>query len=420
VVDVRLPRWRKSLTVNAASLMTATVATNLLGLGFWVLAARLKSPVVVGRAAAAVTALTLLATISQLNMTNILLRLLPAAGRLSAMLIRRTYLIVAGVAIVVSTGFVLSGPGARVVTGGWEARALFAVAVCVLAIFALQDSVLTGLRMAPWVPVENASFGAAKLLLLPLLVMIAAPGAIVVAAVVPAVIAVLVVTRLLFARVLPRLRTVEGRLPGRQRLVSFISGDYVGNVCTTATVQLMPLLVLWKLGPAPAAYFTLPWLISMGITFLLWNVASSFVVETAGAHGQPDTLLRRSLLLWAGVAVGAMLVCVLGAVPLLSLAGPRYAANGAMLLRLIGLSAPFGAMVAVYSTLAFLDQRVWLLAAFQGAGGVLMLGLTLMLLPRVGLVAGGWASLVTQGLTAALMAPLALRRVRRGHFVEAL
>ena len=46
---MRLPRWRKSLTVNAASLMIATVVTNALGLVFWVVAARLKSPVVVGR-----------------------------------------------------------------------------------------------------------------------------------------------------------------------------------------------------------------------------------------------------------------------------------------------------------------------------------------------------------------------------------
>ena len=417
---MKLPRWRKSLTVNAASLMTATVATNLLGLGFWVVAAHLKSPVVVGRAAAAVTALTLLATIAQLNMTNVLLRLLPSAGRLCAMLIRRTYIVVASVGLVISTVFVLSGPGARVVTGGWEARALFVGGVCVLTIFALQDSVLTGLRMAPWVPVENVSFGAAKLLLLPLLVMVAEPGAIVVAAVLPAAIAVLVVTRLLFVRVLPRLRGVEGRLPGRRRLISFIGGDYVGNVFTTATVQLMPLLVLWKLGPAQAAYFTLPWLISMGITFLLWNVASSFVVETAGEHGRPDALLRRSMLLWAGVAFGAMFVCVLGARPLLLLAGPRYAANGTMLLRLIGFSAPFGAMVAVYSTLAWLDQRVWLLAAFQGAAGLLMLGMMLALLPHVGLVAGGWANLATQALTAAVMGPLALRRVRRGRFAEAL
>ncbi len=91
-----------------------------------------------------------------------------------------------------------------------------------------------------------------------------------------------------------------------------------------------------------------------------------------------------------------------------------------MLLRLIGLSAPFAALVAVYSTLAWLDQRVWLLAAIQGVAGAMMLGLTLLLLPRVGLVAGGWANLATQALAAAVMAPLALRRVRRGRLVEAV
>ena len=187
--------------------------------------------------------------------------------------------------------------------------------------------------------------------------------------VVPAAVAVIVISALLFCRVLRALEQTEGTLPPRRRLMSFVAGEYATAICATATTQLIPLIVLWRLGPAQVAYLTLPWLISMGITLLLWNVASAFVVELAGAHEHSGALLQRTLLLWAGVVSGALVVCVLAAGPLLSLAGASYAAHGTELLRLIGCSAPFTALVALYCTLIWIDQRVWLLAAFQAASG---------------------------------------------------
>ena len=158
----------------------------------------------------------------------------------------------------------------------------------------------------------------------------------------------------------------------------------------------MPLIVVWRLGPAAAAYLTLPWLIASGITLVLWNVSASFVVEAAGSHGHPGTLLRRSLLLWSGIVAAAMIVCVAGARPLMELVGAQYVAEGVPLLRLIGLSAPFTAVVVIYGTLVWLDQRVWLLAGFQAVAGILLLGAALALLPRLGLTAVGWAYLGTQ------------------------
>jgi O-antigen/teichoic acid export membrane protein len=342
------------------------------------------------------------------------MRFLPAAGRLSRRLIQRGYLAVVALALAVGTAYVVSGLSGGVISGGWGARALFAVTVPVLAIFALQDSVLTALRLAPWVPVENVSFAASKIALLPLLVLLPLSGSIVVSWVVPAVIAAVVVNWLLFRRVLPRLTRIDGALPPRRRLMSFVAGEYVGNICTTATVQVMPLLIVWRLGPAAAAYFSLPWLMLMALTLLLWNVASSVVVEIAGAHVDPHAALRRGLLLWGAVALGALVVCGLAAEPLLRLAGGQYAAQGADLLRLIGLSMPFTAVVALYRTLMWLDKRVWMLAALQAGLGAAILGVTVVLLPTVGLAAAGWANLGTQVVGAAVMGPLAVRRLRRG------
>lgn len=413
----RPPRLRKGLTVNAMALMTATIAAQGLGLVFWAVAAHLQSPSVVGRASAAIAALALLATIAQLNLTNVFVRLLPPAGHLGERLVRRGYLVVIFLSLAAGAVYYATGLSDHVLPGGWRQAALIIFAVPVLAVFLLEDSVLTALRLAPWVAVENIATAVARIALLPVLAMSAAGT--VSAWVLPAAVAAIVVNSLLFGQALPAHGTVEGTLPGRRRLLSFVAGEYTGNICATATVQVMPLLVISRLGPAEAAYLTLPWLIAAGISLVLWNVAASFVVETAGARGHPGKLLRRSLLLWAGIVAGAMLVCLAGARPLLSLAGAGYAANGVTLLRLIGLSAPFTALVVLYSTLVWLGQRVWLLAGFQAVSGALLLAVTVVLLPRVGLDAVGWAYLATQAAAAATVTPFTLRLMRRAEFGRA-
>jgi O-antigen/teichoic acid export membrane protein len=311
----------------------------------------------------------------------------------------------------------VSGLGRHVVTGGWVQYAEFTLAVPVAAVFALEDSVLTALRLAPWVAAENISTVIARVALLPLL-FATAMGA-VWSTVLPALVAVVIVNSLLFGRALPAHGSVPGTLPGRRRLLSFVGGEYAGNICATASVQVMPLIVVWRLGPAAAAFLTLPWLIGSGITLVLWNVSASFVVEAAGSHGHTGTMLRRSLLLWSGIVAAALIVCVAGARPLMELVGAQYVAEGVPLLRLIGLSAPFTAVVVVYGTLVWLDQRVWLLAGFQAIAGILLLGLALVLLPHLGLIAVGWAYLGTQAALAAAVAPFTVRHIRRGEFGRA-
>jgi O-antigen/teichoic acid export membrane protein len=88
------------------------------------------------------------------------------------------------------------------------------------------------------------------------------------------------------------------------------------------------------------------------------------------------------------------------------------------LLQLIGLSAPFSVVVVLYYTLAWLEQRVWLLAGFQAAVGATVLTLVLILLPRMGLNAVGWAYLITQMLSAVVAAPYLLRWMRRNRLAR--
>jgi O-antigen/teichoic acid export membrane protein len=163
--------------------------------------------------------------------------------------------------------------------------------------------------------------------------------------------------------------------------------------------------VLWRLGAINEAYFTLPWLACIAITLLLWNIGAAFVVAVATNPSETGELLRRSARLGGVVVLGAVLVCCLGGPLILRLAGPGYAEHGTSLMRLVGLSAPFTAVTVVYSSFAWIEQRLWRLVAIQSGSGLLLVALSYALLSRLGLVAVGWAYLGTQVAAAILMAP---------------
>jgi O-antigen/teichoic acid export membrane protein len=144
----------------------------------------------------------------------------------------------------------------------------------------------------------------------------------------------------------------------------------------------------------------------------MWNVSSSFVVEALRSRGPVTPLLRRTVLLLGAIASAAAVVCALGARPLLEIVGPRYAMHSVELLQLVGVSAPFSAVVVLSCTLAWLEQRVWLLAGFQAVSGVTVLSFALILLPRIGLDAVGWAYLMTQIVSALVATPYLVRWIR--------
>jgi O-antigen/teichoic acid export membrane protein len=164
---------------NAYALMAGSALTAVLGLGYWVLAARRYPAAEVGRGAATIATMTLLSTIAVLNVPGSLTRYLPRAGRQAGRLVRSAYLLTGAIAGLASLVFLLGvgawAPGFGFLRASPAMAAWFFAATVTWSIFTLQDCVLTGLRRAVWVPVENVAFGVAKMGLLVALAG-AAPG----------------------------------------------------------------------------------------------------------------------------------------------------------------------------------------------------------------------------------------------------
>jgi O-antigen/teichoic acid export membrane protein len=400
------------MAVNGISLLVATILTNVLGLAFWTVAARLATPEDVGRASATVAALLVISTIAQLNLGAIYLRFLPAAGARGRRFVIGGYALVTLIASAGGAIYVLSGLGHDILHTTWG-RVGFVGCVVLFALFALQDAVLTSLRLAWWVPIENASFSAVKLALLPVLVAMPAGVGILAAWVIPTAAAVVVINTLLFTTVLRSDGSAPGQLPPARRLLSFLGAEYIAYLCSLATMQVMPLLVAWRLGPVQTAYFTVPWFFWLGIAVLLSNVCSAFVVEAVSHPTRARHALRHGLALWAAVVVASVIGCCVVAPLLLPLIGEEYGSNAVLdLVRLIGVSTPFAAITFIYTAFAWLDQRVWKLAAIQVASGATLIGLSVALTPTAGLAGIGWANLFVQVGGATIMAPAVFSRLR--------
>jgi O-antigen/teichoic acid export membrane protein len=401
------------LTANAMWLLVATTASGIGVLAFWEVAARTHRASAVGSVFAEVSAFTFLGVVAQLNLTNVFIRFLPAAGQHARSFVFRGYTAVCAVGIVAGIGFLLGGFASHIVPAGFPNRVLFVGAVPLFAVFALEDSVMTALRITRWVPIENGTTGLFKLLLLPILVFLPARSAILVAWIVPVAAAVVIVNAYLFGRMLPSIERRESDdLPSSKRLMSFVVAEYLTSLCNMAALQVVPLIVVWRLGPTAGAYFAIPWLICNSITMVMWNVGSSFIVEVVTAGAYSMHMMVRTLQIWAAVGVVALVGVLLVGPVIVSLAGSGYGAHGSTFVRIVAISVPFTVVRVLYQAFTWLDQRVWFLLAVSAVSAGMLIGLSFLLSGSYGIVGVAWAYLASQVVSAALMLPSVGSRLR--------
>ncbi|NMO90353.1 lipopolysaccharide biosynthesis protein [Actinomycetospora sp. TBRC 11914] len=402
---------------NSYALVVSGGVSMLLGLGFWALAVRLFPAEEVGRTSAAVSTMTLLAAILQLNLTNGLIRFLPESGRRTGAMLRSAYGIAAisslvggalFVAITVGRSF-LAGPGGS--TLGFAL--LFVVAVPVWSVFVMQDAALIGLRAAGAVPVENAVFSVLKIALLvpfaafPQLGML---GAWMLAASV----VIVPLNTYIARRLLPRHAGEEPTVQSWWEVRRYLGSDYTGGLLETGFVAVLPILVTAKLGLVANAYFYTSWIVVTGLELVLFSIGSSLTAE--GAHHRAGTARfhAATVRLTAAFIVPVVGIGVLIAPWLLAVYGPDYVDHGTTLFRLLLLAMPLRAIVALRLSVLRVERRGAAIVRYQGANAVLLLVGGYVALGHLGLPGMGLVFLATQALLAASVGIGGLvRRIRR-------
>jgi O-antigen/teichoic acid export membrane protein len=414
-VRARLPR--DDMQRSAVALAANTAFSSMLGFLFWILAARLYTPAVVGESAALISAMLLMANIAELNLYNALIRFLPTAGSHSLRYVLRVYLTVGIASLLVGLAalpFLREfGLVRDLLRFGPMGVACVLGAVLVWTLFALKDSIAIGARAALWVPVANAAFGVAKLLLVIVLAG-SAPQSGVFSAWLLAMLPVLaLMNALIFWRLLPghaQESTGYGERITRRAVLAFMTVDNVTIMGATAVNYVLPVMVAALAGHEANGYFFAAWAITSSLDVALVNVASSLTVEGARQQDRLGVLVATLIGRIAVIAVPLVALVVVAAPVILSAYGDAYVVHSTDLLRVIVLAVIPRIAIVMWMNMNRVRQRLGRILAAQGFISVSVLGLSWAFLPQYGIIAVGLAHLAVQSALAIALLP-SMRRV---------
>nr|WP_306319409.1 MULTISPECIES: lipopolysaccharide biosynthesis protein [unclassified Streptomyces] len=403
---------------NAYALMLNTGISGVLGVGFWLAAAHYYTADAVGQGSAAIAAMKFLAGLTAVTLTGALARFIPIAGRATGRLIFRTYAGSSAAVAFAALIFLLTldtwGPSYRFLHGTLHGLG-FVVAVIAWSLLTLQDGVLTGLRSALWVPVGNTVFSLVKLGLLVAFAGALATTGVFVSWVVAIAFSVLPLGLLVFRRLVPRhIEATDERTkpPSLREMGRFLAGDYTGSLFSLAVVYLVPVLIASQVSSADNAYFYIATTIGGTVNLLAINMGASLTVE--GSH-DPATLAantRAALRRMARIMLPICGLLFILAPYVLHVFGQDYSDAATPLLRWFAVGAALRVVMETYFAVLRAQSRTSGLAWLQGLLCVLVLGLTLLLLPRMGLTGAGVAEISSLTVIVAIAAPKLWRVVR--------
>ncbi|MFE0676188.1 lipopolysaccharide biosynthesis protein [Streptomyces sp. NPDC058867] len=403
---------------NAYALMLNTGISAVLGLGFWLAAAHYYSESAVGQGSAAIAAMKFLAGLTAVTLTGALARFIPIAGRATGRLIFRTYAGSSVVVAVAAGAFLVTldlwGPSYRFLDTP-VAGIGFVVAVVAWNLLTLQDGVLTGLRSALWVPVGNTAFSAVKLGLLVAFAAAVPTTGVFVSWVAAIAISVLPLGWLVFRRLVPRHVTSteeRAKTPSLKEIGRFLAGDYTGSLFSLAVVYLIPVIVAAQVSSEDNAYFYITATIGGTVNLLAINMGASLTVEGSHDPGRLAANTRAALKRMARIMIPVSAVLFFGAPWILGVFGGGYADAATPLLRWFAVGGLLRVVMETYFAVLRAQSRTAGLAWLQGLLCALVLGLTLLLLPRMGLTGAGVAEIVALSVIVAIAAPKLYRTVR--------
>ncbi len=400
-------------------LIIGTGVTSLLGVAFWALAAHSYSAHQVGLNTAAISAMTLVSGVCSLGLSAVLIRYLPIAGTATRRVISGTYAITVSLSLVVGLLVALTSPIwspslSFLNGGGWLVG--FTLATAGTTIFTLEDSVLTGLRTARWIPIENSLYAGGKLVLLLAFSAALPKSGPFVAWNVPLLPAIIIVNYLIYRRLIPADRSV-GALD-RRTVFRMAAGNYGANLFSLAGTLYLPVLVANRTSPTEAAYFYVPWLFSLSLQLVALNMMTSLTVEAALDMESMRRLARRTLAHSMKLVAPLVLVTLVAAPYGLLIFGKDYSEAGTPLLRWLAIGTLPNVLTVLGVSVARIEHRGRWVVAAAGANAIFVIALSALLLPSLGIEAVGIAwtggqAAIALVMLATILRPLLLTRMTK-------
>jgi O-antigen/teichoic acid export membrane protein len=399
-------------------LIANTAGTSIIGVGYWAAAARLYGPEALGRATALISALMLVATLSQLNLSSTLIRFLPRLGARSAgRLINYSYLVSMVAALAGGVIFVVVAPR---LSSQWDylgdsyfLSGLFILAVVVWELFTLQDAALVGLQRAGAIPVENLVYGLLKLILLVGGAVLLGSTDILPSWIAPLIFLIPIINWLMFRRYL-RERHPDDRVTGLRlrHLTRFASVDYAGLLFSQIAGNFIPLLVMSTLGATANGSFYIAGIITSGAITVGLNFSTGLMVEGSASPERLAQLTRGVLRRCVLTMVPGTIVLVLAARLIARLYGAGDATHTALLLQLLAFSLFPCSIYGMACSLDRIAGKPSRAALTQLALAALSLGGSWLVLHRYGVAGVAVASVGADVVVALIRVPTIVAAIR--------
>jgi O-antigen/teichoic acid export membrane protein len=387
---------------SSYALILTTFLNAVMGLLFWVAAARLYPAEIVGLGAGGISAMQLVATIGWAGLIFTIMRYVPVAGAARQHLVLGAYaagVTAAAVAAAVFAATLATRLHVGFVADGTASTIAFCVSVAVWVVFTLQDGVLISLRRSPLVPAENFLYGGLKLIALVALSSVVAPWTLLGVWVGGAAVFVVIVNGFLFWRVLGA-ATEPPALPSAPALVRFSVGHTGAAVIAFVPDFLVPLLILAYLDAGANAYYYAAWTVGLSARALAVNVADALIVEAAYGRETFSRLLRMVARLFAVLLAPVVLAVLVGAQLILRVFGPDYADAATGVLRCFALGLVPFTVVTLALALDRVRERFTDALRISSVATVTAVGLDMVLIPRHGIIGAGLGWLLGQSLAA--------------------
>ncbi len=419
-------RWllgllRHPLYTNAFFLWLSTGVMAIGGFFFWALIARLYAPDQVGLASATLSAMALLTTLASLGMGMGLTRHLPSTRDQQDLI--NVALTIAGAAGMLAAAVFLAGlslwsPRLSFLTRSPLYVALFVLFTGANTIGGVTPFAFMAFRGGRYILAKAAAAQVVRLAFPALLVFLGAFG--IVASVGLSAIAVVVVSFVLLRSVVKSYRpALAFSRSAAAQIVPFGLANHAADLALAAPSLILPILVVNGLGATSAAHFYIGYFLAVLLLSVVQALAISLFAEGSNDEATLGHTAEHALVLAVAFsALGAGFLWVAGW-KLLLLFGSGYSAESTKLLRLVALAAIPASLTYVYLAILRVQKNVKAMLTIAVVLSFATLGLSAILLPKLGVEGAGVGVLAGQGLGSALCLVHFLR-VQPSHSLAAL
>ncbi|MFC1904354.1 lipopolysaccharide biosynthesis protein [Chloroflexota bacterium] len=198
-----------------------------------------------------------------------------------------------------------------------------------------------------------------------------------------------------------------------KEIISFSFANYIAEVFWGAATLILPLMVVNLLGAELNAYFYIAWTIASVLTMIVGATSMSLFAEGSYEEERLGLNIWRSLKMIYLIIVPAVVLILVIAPKLLLLFGGSYSDNATTLLRILAISALPLATNNVYLATKRIEKKLRVLIGLTALAATLTLGMSYLLLPRMGITGVGIAWLISQGVIALVVAASWLKTGRK-------